>query len=48
MRKNRSELKSIAKKGSAFHGLKEVAVLSAFLPVAFLSSLSLVFTGATL
>jgi len=48
MRKSRSELKSIAKKGSEFHGLKEVAIFSAMLPLAFLSSLSAVLTGATL
>ncbi|WP_165395102.1 hypothetical protein [Thiomicrorhabdus indica] len=48
MKQNRAQLKSIAKKGSDFHGLKEVALLSSFLPVAFLSSLSFVFTGASL
>ncbi len=48
MKLNRGQLKSIAKKGSDLHGLKEVAVLSSFLPVAFLSSLSFAFTGASL
>lgn len=48
MKKNRAELKSIAKKGSGFDGLKEVVMLSSFLPVAFLSSLSFVFSNSML
>lgn len=46
--KSRSELKSIAKKGSSFHGLFEVAFISSLLPIAFLSSVSVALTNATL
>lgn len=46
MKKTRGQLPSIAKKGSNFHGLQEVAILSSLLPVAFLSSLSFVFSGS--
>lgn len=46
--KNRSELKSIAKKGSSFDGLFEVALISSFLPISFLSSLSAALTTAAL
>ncbi len=48
MRKNRSELKSIAKEGSTFDGLQEVAIISSILPVAFLSSLSVALSNAIL
>lgn len=48
MKKSRGQLLSVAKKGSSFHGLREVAFLSSFLPVAFLSSLSFVFSGTSL
>lgn len=48
MKKNRSELKSIAKKGSKFDGLQEVVVISSILPLAFLSSLSVALTNAVL
>lgn len=48
MKKSRAQLNSIAKKGSHFHGLQEVALLSSFIPVAFLSSISFVFSGASL
>lgn len=48
MKNNRAQLTSIAKKGSNFHGLQEVAILSSILPVAFLSSLGFVFSSTFL
>lgn len=44
----RSELKSIAKKGSFFDGIFEVAFISSVLPVAFLSALSLAMTNVAI
>ncbi|MGC9387067.1 MAG: hypothetical protein ACP5D0_08985 [Hydrogenovibrio sp.] len=46
--KSRSELKSIAKKGSSFHGLFEVAFISSILPITFLSSFSIALANASL
>lgn len=48
MKKSRHELKSIAKEGSAYDGMMEVAFISSILPVAFLSSLSVALTNAAL
>ncbi|MDX1348110.1 MAG: hypothetical protein R3189_07655 [Thiomicrorhabdus chilensis] len=48
MKKNRSQLQSIAKKGSFYDGIFEVAFISAILPVAFLSSVSVALTSASL
>lgn len=48
MKKSRSELKSIAKKGSSYDGMFEVAFISSILPVAFLSSVSVALSSVTL
>lgn len=48
MKKNRSQLQSIAKKGSFYDGIFEVAFISSILPIAFLSSISFAMSSVSL